>query len=77
MKFAVIYNMKKQLTIKEKQEVLLSVLKENIGKGIATFGVEKEVAKPLIAQGFIHKDTYRFTGGCILTKRGIQILSVG
>jgi predicted transcriptional regulator len=61
----------KQLSIAEKQEVLLAVLKDNIGKGIATFGVGKDVAGPLIKKGLIHKDTYKFTGGCILTAKGV------
>ena len=60
----------KKLTIEDRQAVLLQVLKDNIGTGIATFGVTKDVVSPLIKQGLIHKDTYKYTGGCTLTKRG-------
>lgn len=69
--------MKKQLSIEEKQQVLLEVLKGNIGTGVATFGVEKEVAGPLVKKGIIHRDTFRYTGGCILTKQGIEHVNEG
>ncbi len=61
--------MKKQLTIEEKQEVLLEVLMSR-DENFAVFGIEKEVVKPLIKQGKIHADTYRYTGGARLTKKG-------
>lgn len=63
--------MKKQLSIQDRQEVLIAVLKEGLAKhgpGWAVFGIGKEVVKPLIAQGLIHADTYKFTGGATLTK---------
>ena len=60
--------MKKQLTIKEKQEVLLELLKNNPEKK-AYFGIEKEVALPLVKAGILHRDTYRYTGGCILNSK--------
>lgn len=61
--------MKKQLTISEKQEVLLNVLRSN-KENFAVFGVEKEVVLPLIKRGLIHRDTFRFTGGAKLTMKG-------
>ncbi len=69
--------MKKQLTIEEKQEMLIQALKEgeieNPHKGYAIFGIEREIALPLIKEGILHKDTYRFTGGATLTKKGKEI----
>lgn len=61
--------MKKPLTIEEKQEVLLNVLKES-DPGIAVFGVDKDVVKPLIKKGMIHSDTFKYTGGARLTTEG-------
>jgi len=64
--------MKKQLTIKERQEVLINVLLEG-GEKYAIFGIEKEIAKPLIEKGYLHKDTFRYTGGATLTKKGREL----
>lgn len=61
--------MKKQLSLKEKQDILLDVLKTN-GTDFAVFGAEKEVVKPLIKAGKIHADTYKYTGGARLTSKG-------
>lgn len=57
------------ITIKEKQEVLINLLKEKIGTGVAIFGIEKEVALPLVKAGILHRDTYRYTGGCIIDRK--------
>ena len=65
--------MKKQLTIEEKQEVLIQALKEGEAQhpqGYAIFGISKEVVQPLIKSGVLHKDTYRYTGGAKLTEKG-------
>lgn len=60
--------MKTRLSIKEKQEVLLEILKNNPERK-AYFGIEKEVAEPLVKQGILHKDTWKYTGGCILNSK--------
>ena len=56
--------------------VLLTTLLEGEGnnpKGYAIFGIEKEVVKPLIKLGYLHSDTYKYTGGATLTSIGRQI----
>jgi hypothetical protein len=58
-----------KLTVEEKQEILLDVLRHN-DEQFAVFGIEKEVAMPLVKKGLLHKDTFRFTGGCKLTTKG-------
>lgn len=71
--------MKKQLTIEEKQEELLKALQEGEvehPQGYAIFGIEKEVVKPLIASGVLHKDTFRYTGGAKLTQKGRDYLKM-
>lgn len=64
--------MKKQLTTKEKGEVLINVLLES-KPGTAVFGVHKDVVNPLIKKGFIHKDTFKYTGGATLTAKGKEL----
>lgn len=59
----------RQLTIKEKQETLLDVLREKEETGEAIFGIEKEVALPLVKSGMLHKDTWKYAGGCILDRK--------
>lgn len=59
---------KTALSIQEKQEILIQVIREN-GPDVAIFGVEKAVAQPLVKKGILHKDTYRYTGGCKFAKR--------
>lgn len=69
--------MKKLLSIEEKQGILMSVLCEamfNKPAGYAIFGIEKEVVKPLIKKGWIHADTFKYTGGATLTKVGEEML---
>lgn len=61
--------MKKKLTIEERQEILLNVLRSNNDQ-FAVFGVEKEVVMPLIKEGKLHSDTFKFTGGAKLTLKG-------
>lgn len=61
--------MKKILSIQDKQEVLIQVLREHTEPGYAIFGISKEIANPLIKAGILHKDTYKYTGGCTLTKQ--------
>lgn len=67
---------KQQLTIKEKQDVLIKALKEGVAENnsmqYAIFGIEKDVAMPLVKSGILHKDTWRYTGGAVLTKLGRQ-----
>ncbi len=65
--------MEKPLTIEEKQEVLLNILKES-EPGKAFFGVEKDVVNPLIKKGIIHKDTFKYTGGATLTLEGREFV---
>ena len=65
------------LTIEEKQGVLMSVLCEGIfnqPEKYAIFGIEKEVVGPLIKKGWIHSDTFKYTGGATLTKAGKEML---
>lgn len=61
--------MKQILSIKDKQEVLIKELESLKGTGTALFGVEKEVAAPLVKSGVLHKDTWKYTGGCILNSK--------
>ena len=66
----------KTLTVNDKQNVLLATLLEGEAKhpqGYAIFGIEKEVVRPLIKLGYLHKDTYTHTGGAALTIIGRQI----
>jgi len=66
----------KQLTIEEKQGIVMSTLLENEYNkpGYALFGIEKDVIKPLIKKGWIHSDTYKYTGGATLTNAGRAML---
>ena len=69
-------NKKNAITINDKMNVLLVALKEgelSHPNGYAIFGIEKEVIKPLIRLGWLHSDTYKFTGGATLTAIGRQI----
>ena len=61
--------MKNPLSIKAKQDVLIQVLTEKQGTGEAIFGIEKEVAAPLVKSGILHRDTWKYTGGCILNSK--------
>lgn len=63
--------MKTPLPVKEKQTMLLKeLLSHPEAEGWAIFGIGKDVVKPLIEKGYLHADTYRFTGGAKLTKQG-------
>lgn len=64
---------KEQITIKDKQRMLLSELLRN-GNDYAIFGVGADVVKPLIAKGYLHADTFKFTGGAKLTTDGRNYL---
>lgn len=57
------------LTIQEKGDTLMTVLLE-MPEDHAVFGVSKDVVTPLIKQGYLHADTYKYTGGAKLTKKG-------
>lgn len=66
-----------KLTTAEKQGILLGSLLEGEFKhsqGYAIFGIGKDVVKPLINKGWIHSDTYKFTGGATLTEAGRTLL---
>jgi predicted transcriptional regulator len=42
----------------------------------AVFGVGREIVNPLIKAGKIHKDTYRYTGGAKITKKGRELYKI-
>lgn len=64
------------LTIKEKQDILLTeLLKHPKADNWAIFGVEAAVVNPLIKKGYLHADTYKHTGGAALTAQGREKLT--
>ena len=36
----------------------------------AFFGVGKDIVKPLVKAGFVHKETWKYTGGAKITNFG-------
>jgi hypothetical protein len=61
--------------IKEKQQMLLEHLAAKEPQ-YAVFGQPKEIVNPLIKRGLIHKDTYKFTGGCVITAKGRTLMNI-
>jgi len=59
-----------KIGLNEKESILLV---ESINTGRAYFGLPKFFVDPLIKKGLIHKDTYKFTGGAIATKKAKEI----
>ena len=62
--------------LNEKQSILIYELGQH-SKEYAIGGLPKEFADPLIELGYIHKDTYKFTGMATLTTLGWQLYNEG
>ena len=56
--------------LNEKESIFLT---QSIITGKAYFGLPKLFVDPLIKKGLIHKDTYKFTGGAIATKKAKEL----
>jgi len=59
------------------EELLKELFKREVlekRKDVAIAGIHKSIVLPLVKLGYIHKGTYKFTGLCRITEKGIAYI---